>query len=177
MRILWLSLILLFNFQAPQDRLLIHEKEITVSGNTSLGTFDCRYYIKNLKDTLIFSISTSKNSFSFEIPVVDFSCGNFILNNDFRKTIKAKEYPKVQVKVSRFRKNRDGYSCDLSLKLAGKHLLFEDFQLSDDQEKLSGGLTLDFQTLDLDPPRRFGGLIEVDEVLYLSLSLLYGKAN
>src|SRR5690554_4211648 len=105
MRILWLSLILLFNFQAPDDKLLIYEKEITVSGNTSLGKFDCSYYVNSRKDTL--ALNNPGGSFIFEIPVADFSCGNFILNNDFRKTIKAKEYPKAQVKVSNLRKNRD----------------------------------------------------------------------
>lgn len=177
MRILWFSLILLFNFQAPHDGLLIHEKEITVSGNTSLGTFDCSYHAENRKDTLAFIRSNPGDTFLFEIPVADFSCGNFILNNDFRKTIKAKEYPKAQVKVSNLRKRSDGYDCELSLNLAGKDLVFRDFGLADKQGRLVGYLTLDFETLDLDPPSKFGGLIKVDDVLYLSLSLVYEKLN
>src|SRR5690554_4833821 len=176
MRILWLLFFLLFNQQAPNDRLLIHEKKITVSGNTSLGTFDCSYQVKSRKDTLAFIHDNSKdNLLLFEIPVADFSCGNFILNNDFRKTIKAKEYPKAQVKVSNLKRNSEGYRCDLSLKLVGKELFFDDFQLSDNQGRLVGHLTLNFETLDLDPPTKFGGLIKVDEALFLSLSLKYGN--
>jgi len=175
MRILWLSLILMFSFQPKHERLVIIEKEITVSGNTSLGKFECGYNIRGVKDTLSFVDNKSAEIFSFDIAVSDFACGNFLLNNDFRKTIKAKEYPQAYVKVAKLRKNKNNYSCDLHLELAGKQLLFKDFQLSDSGTELQGNLTLDFETLDLNPPSKLGGLVKVEQMLSLSLSLAYNK--
>ena len=173
MRILWLSLILLLNFQPKHERLMILEKEITVSGNTSLGKFDCTYNVEGLKDTLSFVDNKSKDTFLFDIAVADFGCGNLFLNNDFRKTIKAKEFPKARVKVTNLRKNKGSYRCDLHLEIAGKRLYFKDFHLNLNDEKLMGYLRLNFDTLGLDPPRKFGGLVKVDDALYLSLALVF----
>lgn len=175
MRILWLSLILLFHFTPETERLVIFEKEITVSGNTSLGKFDCTYEVLGSKDTLSFNGNESHDVFLFDIEVADFGCGNFLLNNDFRKTIKAKTYPQAHVRVSNFKKNSDSYHCDLNLELVGKNLHFKDFKLSDKDGNLVGRLKLDFETLDLVAPSKFGGLIKVEESLLLSLSLAYIK--
>lgn len=175
MRILWLILFLTFNLHHEEERLVIQEKEITVSGNTTLGKFDCAYKERGLKDTLHFVGNRSKENFLFDIKVEEFGCGNLILNNDFRKTIKAKEFPQAHVKVTNLKKAREGYRCDLYLEIAGKRLFFRDFLLNDQEEKLTGRLDLRFDTLELDPPRKFGGLIKVDEILFLSLSLKYTK--
>src|SRR5690606_28526678 len=152
MRILWLSLVLLFNFQPKHERLVILEKNITVAGTTSLGKFECIYNVEGLKDTLIFENNTSSTSFLFEIPVNDFACGNFLLNNDFRKTIKAKQYPKAQVKVTRLRRGKTLYQCDLFLDIAGKKLIFRDFELTQLDKKLMGNLLLSFDALELEAP-------------------------
>lgn len=174
MRILCLLLLVMFNFYPnKEERLVIQKKKITVSGNTSLGKFDCTYDEVGLKDTLSFVGNKTRDVFLFDITVADFGCGNLILNNDFRKTIKAKEFPKAHVKVTNLKRSRNSYSCDLYLDIAGKKLFFKDFHLANRDEKLVGQLDLNFDTLNLIPPRKFGGLIKVDEVLSLSLSLAY----
>lgn len=171
MRILWLSLILLLNFQPKHERLVIHEKEIIVSGNTTFGKFECGYHVKGLKDTLSFVNNVSKDAFLFHIDVAEFGCGNPILNNDFRKTIKAKEFPQARVIVTNLKKVKGGYQCDLHLEIAGKRLFFQDFLLNSQNGKLTGQLDLHFDTLGLVPPKKFGGLFKVDEILSLSLSM------
>src|SRR5690606_36580605 len=98
MPILWLPFAFLLSVYPGQEKLVILEKEITVSGNTSLGKFDCIYHVTGLKDTLSFMDNKSKDVFLFDIAVTDFGCGNFLLNNDFRKIIKAKEFPEAHVK-------------------------------------------------------------------------------
>lgn len=175
MHILWFSLLFLFNYQPSPETLVILEKEITVSGNTSLGQFNCTHQEGGLKDTLFFTDHRSKDYFLFDIKVADFSCGNFLLNNDFRKTIKAKMFPQAHVRVSNFRKRRKSYSCDLHLEIVGKKLFFKDFKLSTQDNKLIGKLMLDFKTLDLAPPRKLGGLVKVEEELSLSLAITYER--
>ena len=172
MRILWLLCMSLI-FPMTKNELVIMEKEIVVSGTTSIGDFVCSYYVNNTKDTLSMGGDASPNNFLFEIPVAKFTCGNFLINNDFRKTIKAKEFPSALVKVSHLKKNNDHYTCDLFLEIAGKKMLFENFDLFDTGGQLCGDLVLSFEDLELDPPTKFGGLIKVDEHLYLSLALTY----
>src|SRR5690606_29284144 len=129
--------------------------------------------VEGLKDMLIFENNTSSTSFLFDIPVNEFACGNFLLNNDFRKTIKAKQYPKAQVKVKRLRRGKSLYVCDLYLDIAGKKLTFKDFELTKMDKRLLGNLLLGFDALELEAPYKLGGLVKVDEVLSLSLSLTY----
>lgn len=173
MRILCLIFLLAFNFNPGKERLVIHEKEIIVSGNTTLGKFDCDYRGIGLKDTLSFVNNLSKDAFLFHIDVTEFGCGNPILNNDFRKTIRAKEFPQARVIVTNLKKVKEGYQCDLHLEIAGKRLFFEDFLLNSQNGKLTGRLDLHFDTLGLVPPKKFGGLIKVDEILSLFLSIKY----
>ncbi len=175
MRILCLVFLLAFNLNPENEKLVIHEKEIVVSGNTTLGKFDCAYRGTGLKDTLTFVNKVSNDAFLFHIDVTDFGCGNPILNNDFRKTIKAKEFPQARVIVTNLKKVREGYQCDLHLEIAGKRLFYEDFLLHHQDERLVGQLDLQFDTLGLVPPKKFGGLIKVDEVLSLSLYLKYSQ--
>jgi hypothetical protein len=175
MRILCLIFLLTFNFHHENERLVIQEKEIIVSGNTTLGKFHCAYKGTGLKDTLSFVNNQSTDAFLFQIDVAEFGCGNPLLNNDFRKTIKAKEFPQAIVKVTHLKKVQDGYRCDLHLGIAGKRLFFKDFLLQSQDNKLSGQLDLHFDALGLDPPKKFGGLIKVDEILSLSLSMRYTK--
>jgi len=164
-----------FNLNPGKERLVIHEKEIIVSGNTTLGKFDCAYKGLGLKDTLYFVNNRSNDTFLFQLDVTEFGCGNSILNNDFRKTIKAKEFPQAGVKVSNLKKVKEGYRCDLHLEIAGKRLLFRDFLLYKQADRLTGRLDLQFDALELAPPRKFGGLIKVDEMLSLSLSLKHSN--
>src|SRR5690606_16065797 len=72
-------------------------------------------------------------------------------------------------------KSADGYRCDLNLEIAGKPLFFKDFSLSDDGRHLMGTLTIDFATMELEAPRKFGGLIKVDDMLSLFLALQFVK--
>lgn len=173
MRIFCLIFLLAFNFNPKNERLVIYEKEITVSGNTTLGKFDCDYRGIGRKDTLSFVNNLSEDAFLFHIDVTAFGCGNPLLNNDFKKTIKAKEFPQARVIVTNLKKIKGGYQCDLHLEIAGKRLFFQDFLLSGEQGQLTGQMNLNFDTLGLVPPKKFGGLIKVDEILSLTLLMKY----
>lgn len=173
MRILWLSILFLSYLSDKEELLVINEKRITVEGNTSLGKFECAYNVETLKDTLFFKNNISTDLFHFEIPVKEFSCGNFLLNNDFNKTLKSKEFPHAYVKVTNFKSKRGSYTCDLYLEIAGKKLSYPGFRLDSRNKQLYGNLVLDFETLKLVPPKKFGGLIQIDAFLTLSLSLIY----
>ncbi|MFC4870336.1 hypothetical protein [Negadavirga shengliensis] len=148
--------------------LVVHEKQIIVKGNTSIGTFSCDYCAKGIKDTLAIG---NGGKMDFEIPVGKFSCGNFLLNRDFKKTLQAEVYPKAWVRVRNISPGIRGLRCDLDVNLAGKTFEFKDFELDYENEVLKGSLKLQFDQLGLEPPKRMGGLIAVDRELLLQIQL------
>ena len=172
MRVLYLIIAaILFSFAPSNEMLVITEKQIKVSGVTSLGKFTCDYCLDDAKDTLISNQTNSSGTLQFTIPVDEFSCGNFMLNRDFRKTLKSDDHPSARVRVSNLVKRENGYYCTLRLEIVGKELTFENFHLAKFSHKLTGKLMLSFGELDLHAPKKLGGLIKVDEKLTLQIEL------
>ncbi|MCH7403218.1 hypothetical protein ACFOUP_09190 [Belliella kenyensis] len=171
MHILLALIFITYQLFLPDNHLIINNKVITVHGNTSLGSFKCDYVNQGLKDTLYVNDSYSKKAIEFDILVREFGCGNFILNSDFRKTIKAEEYPKAKVAVTNLRQHGKNYTCDLTVNLVGKKLQYNKIALSKSDKQLTANIILNFEELDLSPPRKMGGLIKVEEQLALEIKL------
>lgn len=172
MHVLVLFFLLLFS-PGPQERkeLVITQQKIRVSGHTSLGKFNCDFSRVGSVDTLKFNSSADLDVMEFQIPVKSFSCGNFLLNSDFRSTLKADEFPLVLVSVTDFRERSGKFYCHLRLDLAGKRLEFPDLALEKSKEGLNGKLVLDFDALQLSPPNKLGGLVKIENQLNLALLL------
>lgn len=158
----------LFGFMKPsKDYLLLSSKKFTVEGSTSIGSFTCKYDFQ-AKDTLFLS---SKYGLSQRVPVKEFGCGNFLLNHDFRKTLKAKEHPQVFIQLSEVRKHGENYLYTLQLDLAGKKKTFQNLVLIKEGKNLAGDLELKFGDFDLQPPKKLGGAIKIREEIKLSILL------
>jgi hypothetical protein len=125
----------------------------------------------NTKDTLFFNQPHKQTKISHLVPVKNFGCGNFILNNDFRKTLKEKEFPNVRIELSNFKKSAENYSCDLTLNLVGKQKIYKNLPLKYDKNSLIGNITLQFSDFNLIPPKKIGGMIKIKEEIKLSVSL------
>ncbi len=166
-------LVSLFFVFAKQERnqLVITQYQVVVKGHTSVGKFNCNFEEKGKVDTLDLNASDSQDAMEFQIPVKSFSCGNFLLNSDFRSTLKAEEYPFAKVQVKNLREKSGAIYCHLSLHLVGNNLEYPDFLLKKNAKGLRGKLILDFETLNLTPPRKLGGLIKVEDKLDLELQL------
>jgi hypothetical protein len=171
MRILLLILLLLVGVPNKERTLVVTRKMIQVSGQTSLGGFNCDYNKIGLKDTLFLDAVGKVKEIVFDVPVEDFSCGNFLLNRDFRKTLQAEKFPQAIVKVKNLRSNYGYYTCDLAVDLVGKKLNFTDLMLKRVADGLTGELVLSFEQLELKAPSKMGGLVKVDEKLNLSIFL------
>ncbi|MCH7396902.1 hypothetical protein MM236_02840 [Belliella sp. DSM 107340] len=169
---IFIILVLIFGYTTSSEKkLVITEKQISVSGETSLGGFTCNYTNEDFKDTLFINSSKNNNPIVFDIPVQDFGCGNFLLNKDFRKTIKASEYPHAKVTVNNLREYGIYYTCDVSVNLVGKKLAYKSLKLKYHKDQLVGKISINFDELDLSPPSKLGGLIKVEEKLNLEIKL------
>ncbi len=152
----------------PEKELVITSKTITVYGQTSIGDFSCCYSQNGIQDTLTLNPS---QRLDFQIPVDRFSCGNFLLNRDFRQTLKANEYPKTMVEATDFRAELGYIVCNIAVEIAGKVLEFTEVQMDQHENKLETCLSISFQELDLKPPSKLGGLVQVDDELSINFSL------
>ncbi|MEZ4839389.1 hypothetical protein [Flavobacterium sp.] len=157
-------------FSTPKDYMLVCTKQFTVQGTTSIGGFECNYDM-NTKDTLFFNQPDKTKKISHSVPVKNFGCGNFVLNNDFRKTLKEKEFPTVKIELSDFKKNNNSYSCDLTLNLVGKQRIYKNLPLKFDKNYLVGNITLQFTDFNLTPPKKMGGMVKIKEEIKLTVSL------
>jgi hypothetical protein len=171
MRILLALILILLNPDLKERKVIVTKKTITVSGQTSIGGFSCDYSKTGLKDTLFIDFVGTAKEMVFDIPVRDFSCGNFLINRDFRNTIKSDKYPSARVKVQNLKSNYGHYTCDLSVTLVGKKLDFPSLVLKRVPEGLHANLILSFEDLDLEAPKKMGGMIKVEEKLTLDFTL------
>lgn len=157
------------------SKLAIKEKKISVHGKTSIGNFTCNYDNLGRSDTLFVDFGHRTPDLIFDIVVEEFGCGNFILNRDFKKTLKSKEYPKARVRVGGLSKKDNRYFCNLSVNLVGKKLDFPNQELHHANGGITTHIDLSFSTLGLQPPSKMGGLVTVEEQLKLEIFL--GLAN
>lgn len=172
MQVFILMIILFFaSYTQEKNELVITDQRIQVSGYTSLGKFNCDFSRVGMTDTLKLNSTGDLKTLVFKIPVKSFSCGNFLLNNDFRSTLKANEYPNALVTVSNFRLKSGKVYCSLILDLVGQKLEFPDLLLEKNSNGMSANLILNFDMLNLSPPSKFGGLVKVENQLDLELYL------
>ncbi|WP_333694330.1 hypothetical protein [Flavobacterium sp.] len=157
-------------FSSSEDYLLVSTKQFTVQGTTSIGGFECNYDLK-AKDTLFFN-KKNNSKIAHTIPVKQFGCGNFMLNHDFRKTLKAKEYPEIKIELLNFKKKENQVYCDLSMELVGKQKTYKNLTLKLDKNKLKGDVVIFFNEFDLTPPKKMGGMVKVKDEIKLSVCLL-----
>lgn len=154
----------------PKESIIILKQAFTIEGATSVGNFTCTYELEQ-RDTLQAGHQQGESSVKYKIPSDAFGCRNFLLNRDFKKTIKAKEYKEIKVEISKLRKKDNNYLCDLKLKLAGKEKVYTNTLLKTTSEELNGFLLVQFSEFELSPPKKMGGLIKVKEDIKISIKL------
>ena len=155
-----------------KNALIIGQTEIIVKGKTSIGSFECSYESLTESDTLFFdNRSTEVTSLDFEIPVSVFGCGNFLLNSDFKKTLKAEEYPTCLVSVNKLRRGSRKIYGDIYLQMAGKDIVLEKVVFHQLKDRLQGTLNLSTEELGLDASSRLSGLVKIEEAIELEINL------
>lgn len=157
--------------------LVICGKQITVNGETNIGSFSCHYTIHEPNDTLFLSQQlTEGKRFAFSLEVPDFSCGNFLLNKDFQETLCADQYPEITIKVLKIYKSQlRGFRGDVELNMVGKEKVLKDLHFILEEESDTKTLNTNFiitaSEFELTLPRRFGGLITAEDCIGINVNL------
>lgn len=138
---------------------------VVIKGSTNVNTFKCRN-----SNFGTYSFQTSDPSF-FQLDVKDFDCGNRMMSNDFKKILKADQYPKMTVKFKSFTKlNESLYSAIIEVKLMDK-IKYYSTEFTSNGHYIIGNETVKFSDFNIIPPKKMGGLITVNNNLNLTLTL------
>lgn len=161
------------------------ESKVSILGSSNVNTFafDVKEY--NGKDTLI-AIQKQKQVAVFfrkgilRIPVEDFKNGNPMLTRDFKKTIKAKNFPEI---IMNFRNlnflpepgaQNQKVNAEVEIVVAGKNKIFQ-FPLVASRLGntiyVKGDEKMNFSDFGLVPPNKVLGFINVNNELSIHFQL------
>jgi len=156
-------------FLADDSILVINKIKIEITGNSTVGKYNCSNFFTK-KDTVYIN-SIKKNIFNTEIKMSNFDCGNKIMTKDLQATVKIKQFPNSTVCIKDIRSVGKNYKCNLIFLITNKTLQYKDFILYSDDNKIQGSLNLKFSDIDLEPPTKMAGLIKVKDEIVINFSL------
>lgn len=166
-----LSVLVLVGVENSKPIHKISSQEFVVEGSTSIGDFKCTYS-QNGKNIFIINTSDNRQKVVFDLPLREFGCGNFLLTGDFRKTIKAKEFPFAKVELFNFQERNSEIITDMHLNIAGKQKVYKNVPLLTNGKQLRASVVINFQEFDLSAPSKMGGIVKVKDEIQLSVVLL-----
>jgi hypothetical protein len=185
----FLLLVLLSAFTLQTSKSLVTQLVITkgaslnVAGSTNINKFSCSIANYDKPDTLkLYKYNTEpvKISGELQLDVQAFDCHNVIMTSDLRKTLKAKEFPKLIIHFINLSKYPDfNHLSDVkgmvTIELAGTSKLFEvNYKFIPDGARavtLLGSRDVKFSDFNLTPPRKIGGMIQTNNDLKVEFNL------
>jgi hypothetical protein len=124
---------------------------------------------------------TSNSDLSVEIR--RFDCHHKYITSDFRKMLKADVYPCLVIRFLSLDEIRSGMVVkgQVLVELAGKKKVmdvsYSCIQSTPDQFRLRGVRVMKFSDFALEPPRKIGGLIRINEEIKVNFNLNFRKLH
>ena len=156
---------------------------LRVDGSTNVNKFSCEIVNYSKPDTLTVSQNYLREGVSLtgnvRLDVQHFDCHNPVMTGDLRKTLKAKEYPKLSIKfinLSRLPELPGTQTIRglVDIQLAGVVKRFDvNYRFLKDGQKIQliGTKEINFSDFNLTPPRKLGGMIQTDNKLKVEFQL------
>ncbi len=158
--------------------MILKDCTVRVNGSTNINKFSCVVPDYLRSDTLTCYKGNDLPvilSGRLALPVISFDCSNSMMTNDLRKTLKAKEFPSLNIyfisleKYPELNNTQESITGVVNIELAGVSKKIEiNYQISMDEHKiihLVGTQTIRFSDFALVPPRKLGGMIRADDRL------------
>ena len=165
------------NFGTPADY-------VYVSGKTNINCFECSYnkkqadnYCNNFQLTYD---NVSGETIKAEIPVSEFECSNEIMYDDFRKLLKAGEYPYIRIELDflQIENILPGNSSYADLMVSLSIASITNVQpvsclinnTGNNTISVTGTTTINILDFQLEPPVKFFGLVRVKDEVTINFS-------
>ncbi|MRX46251.1 YceI family protein [Pedobacter puniceum] len=173
-----------FNTKAPASKWVIYKAcSLKVNGSTNVNKFDCVINSYYKPDTLCFIQNSQQEPVrmtgAMKLDINSFDCHNPMMTADLRKTLKAKQFPKLIIKfisLSKYPQLKGQQITGLvQIELAGVSKKFQvDYQLipsGANALQLKGLKEIKFSDFNIEPPRKIGGMIKTNDELDIEFNL------
>ncbi|MEO6721640.1 MAG: hypothetical protein ABIN67_14830 [Ferruginibacter sp.] len=158
---------------------------LRVEGKSNINSFTCNINEYAAKDTIVCidELSTPiRLSGNLQMDVLSFNCHSSMITKDLRKTLKAEEYPKLNIRFLSLQSmpsplsKTESIDGSLEVELAGVVKRFEvsySFTtIGAGYIKLNGGHRFCFSDFKLIPPKKMAGLIKIKDEFDVNFQLI-----
>ena len=160
--------------------IITSESSLLVRGTTNVNTFTCEFNINKFKNPIrvVYHIEDDKMIFNKTALILNsdcFDCGGKAINNDFKKILKSNKYPQILLflnEISHF-ENKSYVQASLEIEIAGITKNYKiPIKVKKNKEMLiTGDLTVSLVDYNLEAPKKFFGLIFVEDIIEIYFQL------
>lgn len=160
---------------------------IRIKGSTNVNNFGCDITGYYQPDTIYCSEENTISKLvtlngDLQVDVRKFDCHNKMLTGDLRKTLRADEYPTMLIRFLSLERapiihnDKDFLRGWVEIELAGSRRRFEVcytfIKTGSSFIQLNGNRSFSFADFKLTPPKKFGGIIKVNDKFNVDFNLL-----
>lgn len=164
--------------------LILEDSKLRINGTSNVTDFQCIYKDRISADTLNQSITFGDTltirGDKITINVSSLDCGKRVINRDLQKTLKANEYPFLELNLLTVEiSDTTPFNALLEITIAevtqNRFIEVTSFKNSTDHLVFSGSGKILLSDFGLDPPTALFGLIKVDNEIEIMFDLIIAK--
>ncbi|MCU7552373.1 YceI family protein [Chitinophagaceae bacterium LB-8] len=157
---------------------------LKVDGSTNVNNFSCIIAEYSNPDTIIATINSSQSvglSGNIKLDIQKFNCHNPVMTSDLRKTLKAKEFPKLMIRFISLSQYPDIAARNtftkgiVMIELAGITKRFDVnykiVSVTNNFINMIGTRQVNFSDFKITPPSRLGGMIRTNNEINVVFDL------
>ncbi|WP_027136996.1 YceI family protein [Gaetbulibacter saemankumensis] len=154
---------------------------LQVKGNSNVNSFKCVYDTNKFQELIPVHYRVKNNEIEFHktalvLETKFFDCGSRVINNDFQKLLKSKEYPKISLILQEisFLENEEILNAQVDIKIAGITNTYSmPVQVNKHKElHINGDLKLQLSDFQLVAPKKLFGLVVIDNEIEIDFKLV-----
>lgn len=165
---------------------ILAESTLEIKGKTNVNSFNCLSKEYKGKDQLRETTEEGTNYWdgAIKVPAEGFDCFNKMMTKDFKETIKANEFPLIEMEFVKMKKSESQSNLlsgegIVTLANVSKrvNLTCELQELENGVKKLVGSRKFLFSDFGIDPPKKFLGTVRVKNEVEVEFSILISTAE
>ena len=156
----------------------MQNSSLEVSGKTNVTGFSCTYEPEyfQAEHTLKFykkeQVILLKDA-ELKLDIDGFDCGGKAINKDFRKMLKADDYPHIILNFKQVELTEAGQQATITINIAGQQNTYTIpvTWCKEEQQHLKGILNLNITDFDLELPKKLFGLITIKDAIAIRFDI------
>ncbi len=160
---------------------IFQSSELSITGDTNISKFGCEFNTFYLEQRNEIKYDQHGNQIIFKDAILTlknegFDCGNKGINKDFHALLKTKEYPKITLELTEIILDNDSGIASVKIKIACKENTYQVpvAIFNTGAHRFVGKLKLNISDFNLEPPKKFLGLIVIKEDIEINFNLVAG---